>query len=81
VLFFMEQETIQHLVFDRPMARLMWEIICFTFGATKPVDAENHFGPWLRSFSIKPRNLVLIGTAAFCLTLWITRNDLVFQKS
>jgi hypothetical protein len=38
---------------------------------------QHLFGPWLRSFSKKQRDLVLIGMAA----LWISRNDLVFQKS
>jgi hypothetical protein len=30
--FCMEHETIQHLFFACPMARLMWGIVCFTFG-------------------------------------------------
>jgi hypothetical protein len=77
----MEQETVQHLFFYCPMARHVWGIVCLTFGITKPVDVENLFGPWLRSFSSKPMNLVLIGMAAFCWALWISRNDLVFQKS
>jgi hypothetical protein len=62
------------------MARLMWGVVCFTFGVTKPVGVENLFGSWLRSFSSKPKNLVLIGMSAFCWALWISRNDLVFQK-
>jgi hypothetical protein len=78
--FFTEHETIQHLFFDCPMARLMWGVVCFTFGITKPVGVENLFGSWLRSFSSKPKNLVLIGMSAFCWALWISRNDLVFQK-
>jgi hypothetical protein len=45
------------------------------------MDLEHLFGPWLTSFSNKQRNLVLIGMVAFCWALWISRNDLVFQKS
>jgi hypothetical protein len=71
----------QHLFFDCPMARLMWGVICFTFGITKLVDVGHLHGPWLRSFSNKQRNLVLIGLAALCWALWISRNDLVFHKS
>jgi hypothetical protein len=33
------------------------------------------------SLAYKPRNLVLTGMAAFCWASWISRNDLVFQKS
>jgi hypothetical protein len=39
------------------------------------------FGPWLRSFSNKQRNLVLIRLVGLCWALWISRNDLVFHKS
>jgi hypothetical protein len=42
---------------------------------------EHLFGPWLRSFSSKQRNIVLIGLAVICWALWVSRNDLVFQKS
>jgi hypothetical protein len=56
-------------------------IVCFTFGIKKPVDVGHLFGPWLRSFSKKQKNLVLVGMAAFCWALWIIRNDLVFHKS
>lgn len=42
---------------------------------------DNLFGLWLRSFSNKQRNLVLIGVAAFCWALWISRNEIVFQRS
>jgi hypothetical protein len=79
--FCAEQETIQHLFFDCPIARLTWGSVCFTFGVKKPEGVEHLFGPWLRSFSSKQRNLVLIGLAAMCRALWISRNDLIFQKS
>jgi hypothetical protein len=63
------------------MARLIWGIVCFTFGITKPVDVEHLLGPWLISFSNKQKNHVLIGLAALCWALWISMNDLVFHKS
>jgi hypothetical protein len=59
----------------------MWGTVCFTFGIKKPVDVGHLFGPSLRSFSKKQRNLVLLGMAAFCWALWISRNDLVFHMS
>jgi hypothetical protein len=52
-------------VFYCPMDRLMWVIVCFTFGVSKPVNMGHLLGPWLKSFS-KQRNLVLIGLAALC---------------
>jgi hypothetical protein len=73
-------ESIQHLFFDCPLAKLMWGILCFTFGVKIPSDVENLFGPWLRSFSKKQRNLVLVGVAAFSWAVWISRNDILFHK-
>jgi hypothetical protein len=72
--FCTEQETIQHLFFDCPMGRLMWGIVCFTFGVTRPVNMGHLLGPWLRSFSNKQRNLVLIGLTTLCWAVWISRN-------
>jgi hypothetical protein len=66
------------------MARLMWEGgggCLFCFWVSKPVNVGHLLGPWLRSFSNKQRNLVLIGLAALCWVLWISRNDLMFHKS
>jgi hypothetical protein len=79
--FCSEQETIEHLFFECPMARLMWSAISVTFGITKPANMANLFGSWLRSFSHKQRALVIVGVAAFCWALWLSRNDVVFQKS
>jgi hypothetical protein len=63
------------------MAKLLWGVVSLTFRIRKPDCVEHLFGPWLRSFSNKQRNLVLIGVAAFCWAIWISRNDIVFHKS
>jgi hypothetical protein len=75
-LFCSEHEIIQHIFFYCPMARII-----VAFGVTKPANIANLFGPWLKSFSRKQRALVLIGVATFCWALWISRNEMVFQKS
>jgi hypothetical protein len=79
--FCTQQETIQHLFFDCPMDRLVWGCVAVAFGINKPNSVQHLFGPWLRSFSKKQRNLVVIGVAALCWAIWISRNDLVFNKS
>jgi hypothetical protein len=79
--FCSEQETIQHFFFDCPMTGLMWIAISVTFGITKPANFANLVGPWLRGFSHKQKALVTVGVAAFCWALWLSRNDVVFQKS
>jgi hypothetical protein len=81
ILLCAEQETIQHLFFDCPIAQLTWGSVCFTFGIKKSEGVEHLFVLGLEVFSSKQRNLVLIGLAAISWALWISRNDLVFQKS
>jgi hypothetical protein len=76
-----KQEIAQHLFFECPMAKLLWMTISITFGIRTPANCINLFGPWLRSFSNKQRNQVLIGVAAFCWALWLCRNEVVFQRS
>jgi hypothetical protein len=65
--FCSEHETIQHLFFYCPMARLMWFAMNVTFGITKPTNIAVLFGPWLRSFARKQRALLIVGVAAFLL--------------
>jgi hypothetical protein len=45
------------------------------------VQCSGNFLLLYSSFSIKQRALVLIGVAAFSWTLWLSRNDVVFQES
>jgi hypothetical protein len=39
--FCAEQETIQHLFFNCPIAQLTWGSVCFTFGVKKPEGVEH----------------------------------------
>jgi hypothetical protein len=75
------QETIQHLFFDCLLARLVWGIVCITFDIRIPVSVEDVFGSWIRDFPFKQRNRVLLGVAAVCWAIWLSRNDMVFQRT
>jgi hypothetical protein len=75
------QETIQHLFFDCPLARLVWGIVCITFDIRIPMSVEDVFGSWIRDFPFKQRNRVLLGVAAVCWAIWLSRNDMVFQRT
>jgi hypothetical protein len=39
------------------------------------------FGCWLKSFHSSVEKMMLIGVAAVCWSLWLTRNDVVFQRT
>jgi hypothetical protein len=74
-------ETIQHLFFDCPVAWLIWSIVSITFDFRKPRSISDIFGAWLKGFRYKQRICVLLGVAAVCWAIWLSRNDVVFQRS
>uniref|UniRef100_A0A453SF15 Reverse transcriptase zinc-binding domain-containing protein n=1 Tax=Aegilops tauschii subsp. strangulata TaxID=200361 RepID=A0A453SF15_AEGTS len=42
-----QNETIQHLFIECPLAKLLWRTIHIAFNITPPVDIESLFGMWL----------------------------------
>jgi hypothetical protein len=75
------KESIQHLFFDCQMARLVWGAVSITFGFITPYSMSSMFGCWLKSFHSNVRKMMLIGVAAVCWSLWLTRSDVVFQRT
>ena len=50
------------------------------FGITLPHTVANLFGNWYKQCGKDSSLLLLAGAAAFCWTLWLARNDSVFDK-
>jgi hypothetical protein len=42
---------------------------------------RNIFDVWLTGVPLKTKNLIITGASAACWTIWISRNDLVFNKT
>lgn len=76
-----QDESIKHLFFECPMAKLLRTIISFIFGFQPPADNSDMFGPWIHGFPRKYRSFLLIGATALCWVVWLSRNDFVFNKS
>jgi len=75
-----KDEKIKHLFFECRFARAVWAIIHAAFGLAQPRSVSNMFGSWLVSFKKEFKPLVLLGAAATCWSLWLSRNNLVFEK-
>ena len=45
-----------------------------------PTNVVHLFGSWLNQGGSNLAELLLTGAAAFCWALWLTRNDLTFNK-
>jgi hypothetical protein len=53
----------------------------WTFGIQPPTSVNDLFNAWLSQFDTKLLNLVLGGVSALLWSLWLCRNDMVFNKT
>ena len=74
-------ESIQHLFFKCHYARFFWRLLYWCFGLSTPKSFKHIFGSWLHGVHLKVKNLIITGVAALCWAIWISRNDLVFNKT
>src|SRR6266498_155983 len=73
-------ESIQHLFFDCPLAKFIWRAIQVSFGISPPSGAQHMLSTWLRGVPKKLKLLILVGASSICWAIWLSRNDLVFDK-
>jgi hypothetical protein len=78
--FCANDETIQHLFFDCHLACAVWSITHATSGLSQPHSISHMFGDWLWGISKEVKPLVLVGAATTCWSLWLCRNDVVFER-
>jgi hypothetical protein len=74
-------ESIQHLFFECPLAKLIWRIIHMTFGLEPPKNTTHRFGNWLKGISKKDLIQIRMGVCAIIWAIWNTRNDCIFNKT
>jgi len=75
--FYLHEETIQHLFFYCRFARAVWSFFHCASGIPKPLNASHMFGSWLEGSPTKLQPIALLGAAAVCWSLWLSRNNIV----
>jgi hypothetical protein len=73
-------ESINHLFFYCPFARLVWRVIQFTFNIPPPTNVTNMFGNWLNGVHKKDKSRIHVGICALMWAMWNCRNNVVFNK-
>jgi hypothetical protein len=75
-----DKESIQHLFFECPFAKIIWCIIHMTFGLTPSKNVINLFGNWLKRIPKNDLVQIRVGVCAVIWTLWDTRNDHILKN-
>jgi hypothetical protein len=74
------KESIQHLFFECPLAKIIWCIIHMTFGLEQPKNVSNLFENWLKGIPKKDRIQIRVVVCAVIWAIWNNRNDYIFNK-
>jgi hypothetical protein len=73
-------ETIQRLFLDCLYAKFLWRAVHLLFGIAPPQSIDDIFNRWSKRTNKKHNALLLTATSALCWAIWITRNEVVFDK-
>jgi hypothetical protein len=75
-----QDETIQHLFFSCPFAKIIWRIIYMTFNLPPPSSVSNLFGNWLNGVPKKDKGHIRVSVCALLWAIWTVCNDFIFNK-
>ena len=73
-------ESIQHLFFDCFYAKFLWRAVHLMFGISPPQSIDDLFNRWSKMGGNKHNSLLLTAASALGWAVWITRNEVVFDK-
>ena len=74
-------ETIHHLFFQCSYAGFLWQAVQVSFGINIPANKDELFSQWLRPNGPKTNTLLLVAAAALIWAIWLTRNEVIFEKA
>ena len=78
--FYDNNETIQHLFIDCPLAKLLWRTIHMAFNIVPAVSIAALFGAWLAGMEHNTAARIRIGICALLWAIWSCKNDMIFNK-
>jgi len=73
-------ETTQHLFFNCSYAKFLWRSIHILFAIPPPQNINDLFVHWSKQGRKKYNTLLLTAAAALMWAIWLTRNEIVFDK-
>jgi hypothetical protein len=77
-----QDETMQHLFFECPLAKIVLRFFYVTFNIIPPNNMTNLFGNWLHGVNKQDKAQIRVGTCALLWAIWNPRiNDIIFNRS
>jgi len=62
------------------MAKFIWFTIFIAFNIKPPTSFTHLLGAWIKGFHHTVRNQVLVGVTTLCWALWLSRNEIIFER-
>jgi hypothetical protein len=78
-VFCSQDETIKHIFFQCRFARSVWLVIQVASTLYPPRSITNIFDNWLNGIDHRFKKHIRVGAIAFIWSLWLCRNDKVFN--
>jgi hypothetical protein len=78
-VFCHQNKTIKHLFFQCRFARSIWSVIKVASKLYPPTSVANIFGNWLHGIDLSFRTFIRVEALAVVWSLWLCRNDKVFN--
>ena len=74
-------ETIKHLFFECPLARVLWRTVQIAFNITPPNSVGTLFGTWLDGIEPDTARHIRVGVCALLWAIWNCKNVLTFNRT
>jgi hypothetical protein len=75
------EESVEHLFIKCNFAKLIWQVVYFTFNMPPPTNIKNLFGNWLNGIGKTTKARIRAGVCAILWTLWNYRNNVIFNNA
>jgi hypothetical protein len=73
-----DEETISHMFFSFPAAKIVWSCVAQSIGAPDRPGSYSQFFWWYPQHVLATRNAFIMGIAAICWAIWKLRNKACF---
>jgi hypothetical protein len=78
--FYEGPESVDHLFFKCPTAKVIWGAIAICFGQRIRPKSYEQFWKWIPNALPGEDKFYLFGLAAICWAIWKCRNEICFEK-